>query len=78
MQRTDGGKPKKAARDDENDDAPRVPFDARAEAPAMPSDGSFQSSGQPLLPCMWFTFVAKKRRTLLGIITEASQPPSRS
>ena len=47
VQRTDGGKPKKAIRDDDNDDTPRVPFDARTETPAMPSDGSFQSTGQP-------------------------------
>ena len=46
MQRTDGGKPRRALKEEPDEDKPRKPFDPRAEVPAMPSDGSFQGSGE--------------------------------
>ena len=46
MQRTDGGKPKMAHRDEDEDNKASVPFDARAEPAALPADGSFQGTGQ--------------------------------
>ncbi|KAL3138482.1 hypothetical protein ABBQ32_006272 [Trebouxia sp. C0010 RCD-2024] len=44
VQRTDGGKPRKAIKDDAEEKS-RMPFDARADPPALPSDGSFQGGG---------------------------------
>lgn len=46
MQRTDGGKPRRALKEELDEDKPRKPFDPRAEVPVMPSDGSFQGSGE--------------------------------
>ena len=46
VHRTDGGKNRKAVKDEADEDA-RTPFDANAETPAMPSDGSFQGGGKP-------------------------------
>ena len=46
MHRTDGGKPRRALKDELDEDKPRKPFDPRAEVPVMPSDGSFQGSGE--------------------------------
>lgn len=46
MHRTDGGKPRKAVKDDADEEV-RTPFDAKAETPTMPSDGSFQGGGKP-------------------------------
>jgi len=46
VQRTDGGKPRRALKEESDEDKPRKPFDPRAEAPVMPSDGSFQGSGE--------------------------------
>ncbi|DBA71019.1 TPA: hypothetical protein ACH3X2_011449 [Trebouxia sp. C0005] len=45
VQRTDGGKPRRALKEELDEDKPRKPFDPRAEVPVMPSDGSFQGSG---------------------------------
>ncbi|DBB16897.1 TPA: hypothetical protein ACH3X3_015132 [Trebouxia sp. C0006] len=45
VQRTDGGKPRRALKEEPDEDKPRKPFDPRAEVPVMPSDGSFQGSG---------------------------------
>ena len=42
VQQTAGGKPRRAAKDEPEEEVGRVPFDPRAEVPAMPSDGSFQ------------------------------------
>ncbi len=49
MQRIDGGKPRRALKEELDEEKPRKPFDPRAEVPVMPSDGSFQGSGEAFL-----------------------------
>ena len=44
MQQTRGGKPRRATKDEPEEEVGRVPFDPRADTPAMPSDGSFQGT----------------------------------
>ncbi len=44
--RTDGGKARKAPKEEADEDKPRIPFDPRAEVPPKPSDGSFQGSSR--------------------------------
>jgi len=53
VQRTDGGKPRRALKEEPDEDKPRKPFDPRAEVPVMPSDGSFQGSGEA--PQLWLS-----------------------
>lgn len=45
VQQTGGAKPKRAAKDEPEEEVGRVPFDPRADTPVMPSDGTFQGGG---------------------------------
>ena len=57
MQRTDGGKPRRAPKEELDEEMPRKPFDPRAEVPVMPSDGSFQGSGAVSHACWSLVYI---------------------